>query len=119
MRFGNLHATRVKNGWEFRMYSGDRYFTTFLSEEDAHRVSEFIQEVNRYRKEWSIMLEKANDDGTVFISREELLDPSTANVVNVRIHKDGQDVLLDGKKPAECICGYDAPPHALCPLHGI
>lgn len=52
MKFDDLHATRVKDGWEFRIYSGDRYFTTFLSEEDAYRVSSFISEVNRYMKGW-------------------------------------------------------------------
>ena len=52
MKFGDLHATRIKGGWEFRVYVGEKYFLTKLSEEDAYRMSGFIQEVDRYVKGW-------------------------------------------------------------------
>lgn len=52
MKFDNLYATRVKDGWEFRIYSGEKYYSTKLSEEEASRMSGFVQEVNRYMKGW-------------------------------------------------------------------
>lgn len=51
MRFaGNIHATPTKRGWEFRIYSGDKYYTTSIGDDEALRLAEFINEVSTYGK---------------------------------------------------------------------
>lgn len=78
MKFGNLHATRVKDGWEFRIYVEEKYFSTRIPEEESTRLVSFIGEVNQYMKGWDTI-----DSG------EEKM------TVNVRTHQDEQDVWLD------------------------